>query len=346
MAPISVDMDGESIPVRSRMPERLESLALTPFPTIATKLITLFGDEEVSLSTIAACIATDVTLSAKLIRRANAADQLHYCDVRDVLHATVTLGLDRTRETALATAMAAYAHYTFRSNTLRPCWDHTLACAVIAANVARMWGLPPLECYTAGLLHDIGRLALLTAYPRQYEELLQGFDGESADLVAMENERFGVDHTEAGSWLAARWKLPPTIIEVIAGHHERINGPLGQLTAVKTACRLADLLGFAVSPSSKPPDFEAITKALPDWARNRLAAEVDNYHAAVTAEIQVFDNHEAPQSTEVRNHEVELQEQVPITLSIYEGPTGSLSLGATLAFTTLVLSAVVLLLQR
>jgi len=287
-------MSDESLPVR--LPPRLASLTLTPFPSIATKLLALFADDASNLSSIAACIATDVTLSARLIKRANAADQPHYCDIRDVLQATVTLGLDRTREVSLATALATYARYAFQSSVLRPCWDHTLACAVIASKLARLWGLRPLECYTTGLFHDIGRLALLTAYPYEYELILKGSDGEPEVLIAAEAARFGMDHTAVGSWLASRWCLPESIVEAIARHHERIDGSLEELTVIKVACRMADLLEFAVTRSSKRPELGEITEALPEWTRKQVAADLKNIRDAVAIEVRVFDNESGSRS--------------------------------------------------
>jgi putative nucleotidyltransferase with HDIG domain len=272
------------------MPPKLANLPA--FPSVAMKLLSLLASEESSFTTIAACIATDPVLTGALIRRANAADQQHFCEVRDVLQAAIALGLDQTREISLVTATSIYARSAMESETLRPCWHHTLACAIVASEVARLWGLRMAESYTAGLLHDIGRLGLLTAYPAEYAEIIEGADGQPHDLMSLERERFGVDHVEVGEWLARRWNLPESIVEVIVRHHETPTGALDQVTVVQTSCRLADLLGFGVNNAGASPNLEEICAALPEWTRERLCAQIHTLQDIVAREIRLFEGTE------------------------------------------------------
>ncbi len=276
-----------SVKVASSMPSRLASVPA--FPSVAMRLLSLLADERCSFSRIAACIASDPVLSGRLIKRANAADQPRYCEVREVLQAAVALGIDRTREISLATATAVYARSAIRSDTLRPCGLHTLACAMAASELGRMWGLRPAESYTAGLLHDIGRLGLLAAYPAEYKAIIAGAGGQPEDLARLEHERFGVDHVEAGLWLARQWNLPESIVECIVRHHDPPTGVLDQTAVVQIACRLADLLGFSVHPHGQVPDLDEICAALPEWTRKRLSGQLHKLRDAVAGEIRLFD---------------------------------------------------------
>jgi putative nucleotidyltransferase with HDIG domain len=206
----------------AKMPPGLANVPA--FPAVAIKLLPLFADEECSVAGIVACVAIDPALSGRLIKWSNTADQPCYCETRSVSQAVMTLGVDRTREITLAIATSIFANSAIQSKVLRPCWDHTLACALAAAEVARQCGLRPLEIYTAALLHDIGRLGLLSAYPAEYEHIVAEANWQPDDLLSIERERFGVDHVEAGVWLARRWNLPESIVEVIARHHEKPTG--------------------------------------------------------------------------------------------------------------------------
>jgi putative nucleotidyltransferase with HDIG domain len=272
-------------------------LASVPaFPSVAMKLLSLLEEEDSNLPSIAACIATDAVLSGALIKRANAADQPHYCDVRDVLRAAVALGLDRTREISLATATSVYARAAMKSELLRPCWSHTLACGIAASEIARLWGLSPAEAYTAGLLHDIGRLGLIAAYPAEYAEIMRAADCQPGELLGMERARFGVDHVEAGEWLARLWNLPASIVDVIARHHDAPTGALDQVTVVQVACRLADLLAFSVNRPTDPPRLEEICALLPEWTRKRIGAQLRTIQEAIANEIRIFEGaNAAPQ---------------------------------------------------
>jgi putative nucleotidyltransferase with HDIG domain len=275
--------------VSSVIPPKLADLP--PFPAVAMKLLALLGGGECSFSTIAACIATDPNLSGQLIRRANCADHPRYCEVRDVRQAAVALGIERTQEISLAAATSAYVS-AGNSEILRLSWRHTLACALAASEIARLCGLHTVEAYTAGLLHDIGRLGLITAYRGDYEEIM-AVGGESAEqLIQIERERFGVDHMEAGVWLARQWNLPESISESVACHHEKPSRGLDQLAIVQVACRIADAMGFSVQRLTPPADFDEITSVLPESVRKRLNREREFVQAGISREIWIFDRSE------------------------------------------------------
>ena len=278
----------------SEMPAKLGEIPA--FPAVAMKLLSLLADGDSSFSSIAGCIAMDPVLSGRLIARANNADQPRYCAARNVVQAVVSLGIDRTREISLAIATSVYAGAAIKTEIFRPCWHHTLACALAASEIARQFGLSPAEPYTAALLHDIGRLGLLAAYPAEYQEIMAAADGQPEDLIEAERAHFGVDHVDVGLWLALRWNLPESIVEVIARHHEKPTGALDQVTVVQIACRLADALGFAVNRPSKPPDFDEICAALPEWMRTRIGAQLQNIQDAIAREIRLFEGSETPPS--------------------------------------------------
>ena len=70
--------------------------------------------------------------------------------------------------------------------------------------------------YVAGLLRDIGRLALLVKYPEPYANLLVVSGEQQFDLLMMERELFDIDHCEAGAWLMQQLPFPPELDEIIA----------------------------------------------------------------------------------------------------------------------------------
>jgi putative nucleotidyltransferase with HDIG domain len=283
-----VDTDNHA--PKKTMPPRLANVP--PFPAVAVKVLSLLSDEDSSFSSLAACIATDPALSGRLINRASAADLASYCEVRSVLQAVSALGVDRTRELSLLIAMAGYTSSATKMEILKPCWHHTLACALIASELARQCGQRPAEVFTAALLHDIGRLGLLSAYTAEYAAMLAGADGQSIDLIQLEHANFGVDHLEAGAWLAREWGLPDSLVEVIIHHHEPPTGTLNEVTIVHVACRLAYLLGFSVNQLNTPAELAEIAAPLPEWMRSRLAAQLPSLKSAILKEIGLSENAE------------------------------------------------------
>jgi len=115
-------------------------------------------------------------------------------------------------------------------------WSHSLTAAVAAEQLAkgglRMEAEPPVA-FTAGLLHDIGKLALnqvldADAQAAVRERVVQG---HLARNVA-EKEIFGTDHAEVGGCLLQSWRLPEEIIEAVANHHHPVTSPEPKLSAI------------------------------------------------------------------------------------------------------------------
>ena len=116
-------------------------------------------------------------------------------------------------------------------------------------------GQPKERAYTAGLLHDIGRLALMAQFPDEYGELLTIARHGHFNQIECERELFDIDHCQAGGWLAGEWNFPEDLVNSIALHH---SGELkeGSLPfVVSAACRIADILGFGVLQTEIVPNL-------------------------------------------------------------------------------------------
>ena len=294
-------VDATTSPIeQQQMPPELAQIP--PFPAIALKLLALLSNDDAGFAPIVACIATDPVLCAKVMKRANASDMATYCAVTTVQQAVSALGVDRTREVSLTAATAGFASTAMSRPSLRSCWHHTLATALIASEVARQCGQRPAEAYTAGLLHDIGRIGLVAAFPNKYEKLLEAIAEQPADLAEAERSNFGVDHIQAGTWLARQWLLPEPLIEVIAHHQSaRSSEVCDETMIVQVACRLANHIGFSVERTPTAESFDEIVAPLPSFVRPRLQAQLPIIKAAIAKEIAPQD--ESAQVERVREDE-------------------------------------------
>jgi putative nucleotidyltransferase with HDIG domain len=140
-----------------------------------------------------------------------------------VTRAVTVLGTEQVRDIALATA----AVKTFRGipNTLvsmQDFWEHSIYCALCARTLAMDCLRRQREAvFVAGLLHDIGKLALYNREPDLSRKALESHtDGpEGLEIQNAERELFGFDHADVGGGLALRWSLPTNLQECIAYHH-------------------------------------------------------------------------------------------------------------------------------
>jgi len=239
---------------------------LPPFPWITTKLLQLFAasGDEVEVSRMTELIRSDASLTSELLRRANSALFGLRSQVSSIDRAVMMLGMDRVKTLAMTLGMGSYLKTSMRLAVLRRCWRHSLGCALLAEEFAEASSLRPDQAYTAGLLHDVGRLALLVKYPEAYADLLSVVIENHFGMLQSERDLFDLDHCEAGAWLAEGWDFPKELVDVIGDHHQPHKGRSSELVQfIHVICRLADSLDFVAAEPESPEEPADIIKELP-----------------------------------------------------------------------------------
>ena len=168
------------------------------------------------------------------------------------------------------------------------CWLHSRATASIAGWLARFYGLHPDRAYTVGIMHDIGRLGLLTAHTGRYAELLNRITGPNAAMMEAERLLFSFDHCEAGAWLTRTWGLPEEFRETGMHHHEPFQGIAGDQTdLLKMACSLAQALGFKAAPLIDSEPIESILEKIPESPNPRSPFSLSDLSVFLENELRV-----------------------------------------------------------
>jgi putative nucleotidyltransferase with HDIG domain len=249
----------------------------------------LLTNPSVDTNEVADLIGGDATFTARLLQRVNSAQFAMVSDVTSVRHAVALLGLDTTRQVVLAQATAAYTQDALRIETMWRCWQHSVATAVLAGEIAEACGEYTNVAFTAGIMHDIGRLGLLVAYPDEYERVVRDAAERSLDILDFEAEEFGANHAEAGRLLAERWELPSEMRVIAGRHHDPCEGTeLSLLRIVHVACRLADVLGYDVVKPLTPLSVEEIIAELPQQARARLKRPPEDFCERIERRLREF----------------------------------------------------------
>ena len=145
---------------------------LPPFPPIASRLLGLLAREEGGLREISDLINKDAAFAAEVLRIANSSLFGLQSKISSILQSIAFLGTERVKGLAFTVAIRCYLKRALAHDILRRGWRHNLACAVIAEEMSGRLYLDGAQAYTAALMHDIGRLAFLAAYPRQCVNLL------------------------------------------------------------------------------------------------------------------------------------------------------------------------------
>jgi len=259
------------------------------FPPIVLRLLDLLARDDVEIRELVALISSDPAFSAQILRVANSPLFGFRSRIDSLQSALVVLGLRRVRSFSLTVATANHMQTALRIEELSRCWRHMLACALLTEELARSCNRFEDRAYTAGLLHDVGRLGLLLAYPKEYAEMLRSSGRNSLELLDYEKQTLGMDHCEAGRALAEYWCLPPDFQIIAARHHDpQANAEVDLLTLVHLGCRLADSLGFWVVEPLQPSTPNEIQAALPPLLAKRIRIDGDRWKETVERRIRCY----------------------------------------------------------
>jgi HD-like signal output (HDOD) protein/signal transduction histidine kinase len=200
---------------------RLLVARLPTMPQILIKLIDLCQADEVGVTELAKLIANDAGMTSRVLRVANSAAYQRNDRKLGLPQALATLGADLVKSLLISESVfQTFSGFPHTGGTdLRGFWKHSLSAAVMARDLAKSMQYPQIEeAYLAGLLHDVGRLALLAAAPDTYSLNFQTAD--DGDLCAAEQKSLQISHAEAGAWLIERWEMDSFLADAVLYHHE------------------------------------------------------------------------------------------------------------------------------
>jgi putative nucleotidyltransferase with HDIG domain len=263
---------------------------LPPFGPVAVSLMRLFDRDDVEMHDIVRLVSSDVALSSQLLALANSPLFGVQTSIRDLQHAISVLGTDRTKALSTTLAMRSFLSDAPKTPVLRRIWRHGVATAVISEVLAPSYGLSKDLAHVAGILHDVGRVALLAAYPDQYAELAVRTHENTESILLAERTQFGLDHCEAGHLLSDSWRFPRELQQVIGRH---LQSPDGQdlLSLVQTACRLAADMGFAAiaRQDHQTKASDTIEAYVPPAIRAQVAQSMEHVDKQILDRLESLD---------------------------------------------------------
>lgn len=200
--------------------QRVRFDALPPFSPILGRLMPMLADDSLNYRVLGELISSDPSLTAQVLRLANSAMLGRRGEVRSLLAALTLIGIDRVYALVVASGLRKLAAKAARWPLARRCWRHSLATALLAADMTVDHFGDMAEDYTAGLLHDLGRFVLLMSDPEQYSLLIDRASESGSDSRPLEEEIFGINHETAGAEAMRRYGFPQSLQEVCAHHHQ------------------------------------------------------------------------------------------------------------------------------
>jgi putative nucleotidyltransferase with HDIG domain len=321
------------IPVNKKL-----ALANIPaFPPVVLRVLDLLSTEQPDNKSLIREISLDATLSAQLLRMANSPLFGFVSCVNTVHQAVALLGYLRVQSLVMAVATANYMRGGLRTEALAKCWRHSMASAILSRELAQACRMLPESAYSFGLLHDIGRLGLLVAYPAEYSRILKVADRDKVSLLDQEKRLFGMDHCEAGTHLLENCKLPEEFGRVVGRHHDPPDGgPVDSLLIGYLACQMADTLGYSVVTPLKPATLDELLALLPASARAHFPSDPETLERIVAkglGEDNLLGDDTPSAETEMREIEAEAPAAFSSAAPASRKPATGLGAIAALVFT-------------
>lgn len=196
-----------------------ENLELPPLPQSLMKLQEVIHEPNVSIEKVCQILLKEPALTAKVLRSVNSAYYGFRREVDDIKFATAYLGIHEIYNMALAYSVVKTLALT-DAVELDRFWNHSVLTAICAKHLARRFEplLSPEQIWLGGLLHDIGKLAYLKAFPDQYRQI-QDHRQTNGCLFSQSEKHFSFPSSAAmGVFLCERWRLPTIVKDACDGH--------------------------------------------------------------------------------------------------------------------------------
>ncbi len=206
---------------------------LPTLPTVAVRVLELTAQPRTAAKDIVTLIESDPSLTARILRIVHRADGGLRTDINSIERAVVFLGFDAVRNAALA--VGVYETFgpnideqgqTTRRFNRTEFWKHCIAVACMAELIAeqlkndqgKTTGVETSDAFVAGLLHDIGKVAVDAALPKSFARVVEAVEMLRCDIADVERTVIGLDHMVVGKRLAERWMLPAIFRDAIWLH--------------------------------------------------------------------------------------------------------------------------------
>lgn len=280
----------ETLTAPSRIP--WSQLRIPSFPQISIRVLQLANNDAAPMRRLGELISSDPGFSSEVLTLANSPLYARRMRITTVNQAIALVGTQTLKGLCLTVGVRTYLGKALKLDSLRGIWRHSLACALIAEQIAHAGGADKDSAFTAGILHDVGRLGLAVLQPKEYAALLQAHTGPAAGILQSERHLFGFDHCEAGRNLVADWNLPSELESVVSGHHtaSRGRGHWQMVDRVSISCRMADAAGFPVSPGCEFVPYPELFQELPDRERKLFYSDLDALAFDVASKINALES--------------------------------------------------------
>lgn len=239
---------------------------LPSMPKVVQELIASLVKDDIDIGTLVDKIKQDQALSARVLQMANSSAYGASQKIGSIDKAVTMIGLSSLRSVVIASGMSRSISKV-EGVDLTAFWRYAQISAGAARSFGKREGVNPEFAYTAGLMHRLGQLIIIMAYPAAARQFTRPGGPTGRALMKLEESLIGVDHAQAGAELATRWQFPEDIANAIRWYAEPLNPAAGMMAAVvAVATQVTAGLEAKLAP-------QAIAEGLDEAVLKRLSLE-------------------------------------------------------------------------
>lgn len=196
--------------------------ALPSVPVIYEKLVRILASKDASIDKVAELIASDISMSVKLLQIVNSA---YFGLAREIVspaEAAAHLGLDVIKSLVLCIKVFEKFENAIDARSLSNIWQRSQLVGNIAKKIAKKEGFSSKEAdqlLVAGMLQDLGELVMLKYFPESMADNSQWHDIDDGEAILQEKQAIGVSHDQISVYLLSLWGIPQPVVECVAYHH-------------------------------------------------------------------------------------------------------------------------------
>ena len=220
---------------------------LPTLPVVVAKITSQIANPATNAADIGLLIEQDQVLTSKVLRLVNSAYYGFPKQIKSIQHAVVILGFNKVKTIVItASVFAAFKGRPPGELDLRRFWQHSLGVAIASKAAAEMIGASHVaeEAFIGGLPHDIGKVVMDQYQPAIYHPVVKYANDKGILLLNAEMEVMGLNHAMVGEWMMEFWRLPPSIVHMVADHH--LPGASTERRELIASIHLGDILARAL----------------------------------------------------------------------------------------------------
>ena len=258
-------------------------------PTSVTKILEICNNPQTSPADLNHVISLDPVLVGRVLKLINSAYYGLGQPVTNLARAIIMLGINTVKNLALSTAVmgSLSSKKNAQGLNMEGFWRHSLCVGVSAKLLAKKRGIDikqTEEYFTAGLLHDIGKIPLNAVLLKEYMLTISIADRKRISLFKAEEDSLGLDHCAAGSLITASWRLEGAVGDTIVHHHDYENysgNSKDVLYSVAAANWFSSISEIGFSGDRYPNPLSPVIWDTLDISRDAFDGIIDSVHGEI-----------------------------------------------------------------